>query len=746
MSRMFSAFKRHALRSLFSLCILGVFIAHATGAIHLNLLEGLELMSYDARLRMTMSHQKIDEIVIVDLDEKSLREVGRWPWKRVIVSELIKQLFDKYEIKLLGVDIVFAEPDESSGLPVMEQLATNELKDIPAFKTALESLKPRLDYDQLLADGLNFRRVILGYSFDYRAETTQVGLLPPPVFNQQATAEAQQHFGIHLLEASGFVANLPLFQDNVISAGHFNVIPDSDGIVRRVPMLNAYKGELYESLSLAMARVLLTEPFVEFGTVESGGYHSVEFIRLGKTKIPVDSSLRTLVPFRGEQGMFPYISAVDVLTGKADPALLKDKIVFLGTTAQGLLDLRPTPVANVYPGVEIHATLLAGILEGKIMQDPAYADAMEIVLLLFIGLVMILILPIFNPLVAMLGTVLVIMFMFWLNIRILEELHLIFPLASALLLMLSLFLFNMSYGYLVETRRKKQLAHRFGEYVPPALVDEMSKNPSFNISMESESREMTVLFSDVRGFTTISEGLTPKDLSILMNAYLSPMTEIIHQHRGTIDKYMGDAIMAFWGAPLEDPHHASHAITTGLKMLQRLEEIQSDFQKRGWPPIKIGIGLSTGMMSVGNMGSTFRMAYTVLGDTVNLGSRLEGITKQYGVSFVVSENTCHAAPEYLYRELDYVRVKGKDKPVAIFEPICLKTESSESLICELDLHKQALSEYRQQQWATAQASFTKLATQYPERKLYSIYLDRIAYFQANQPSETWDGVYTFTTK
>ncbi|ALG69532.2 CHASE2 domain-containing protein [Beggiatoa leptomitoformis] len=745
MSRIFSTLKRHALRTLLSFCILAFFIAHTTGASRWHFIDDLELMTYDTRLRMTMTGTHNNDIVIVDIDEKSLSQIGRWPWKRNVVAKLMNQLFDTYKINLLGLDIVFAEPDESSGLHIMEQLAETQFKDQPTFKTTLDSLKPNLDYDQLFADSLNFRRIILGYSFDYRGNT-HAGVLPTPVFNKAATEKAQQEYGVGLIEANGYVANLPIFQDNVVSAGHFNVIPDGDGIVRRVPMLNAYNGELYESLSLAMARVILSEPFVEFGTVEASGYHSVEYLRLGSLKIPVDNYLRALVPYQGEPGLFTYVSAVDVLNGNIAPDILKNKIVLLGTTAQGLLDLRPTPVAGVYPGVEIHATLLSGLLGERIMQNPVYATAMEIMLLLSIGVVMIIILPIFSPLLAMGGTIIVILFMFWLNVRIWEELRLIFPLASTSLLMLSLFLFNMSYGYLVETRRKKQLANRFGEYVPKELVDEMSKDPSLNLSMESENREMTVLFSDVRGFTTISEGLSPKELSTLMNAYLSPMTEIIHEYRGTIDKYMGDAIMAFWGAPLHDAQHATHAIEAGLKMLKRLDEIQASFQARGWPPIKIGVGLSTGIMSVGNMGSSFRMAYTVLGDAVNLGSRLEGITKQYGVSFVVSENTCKAAPDYLYRELDYVRVKGKDKPVGIFEPLCLRSEALQQVLLELALYEQALKQYRQQQWTLAQQAFTRLYEQYPERKLYKVYLERIDYFQQNPPTEAWDGVYTFTTK
>ena len=281
--------------------------------------------------------------------------------------------------------------------------------------------------------------------------------------------------------------------------------------------------------------------------------------------------------------------------------------------------------------------------------------------------------------------------------------------------------------------------------MPPELVDEMAKDPGA-FSLEGESRELTVLFSDVRGFTTISEGLDPRQLTQLMNEYLSPMTHVIHQHRGTIDKYMGDAIMAFWGAPLADQQHAKHALQAGMEMIAQLETLQDQFKAKGWPPIKIGVGLNTGEMTVGNMGSEFRMAYTVMGDAVNLGSRLEGLTKEYGVQIMVSEFTKAAVPDFVYRELDCVRVKGKDKPVLIYEPICPAAQESEAVRQELALHSEALSFYRQQNWIAALEKFTELQKFSPGRYLYEVYRKRIVYLVAHPPGPEWDGAFTFTTK
>ncbi len=289
------------------------------------------------------------------------------------------------------------------------------------------------------------------------------------------------------------------------------------------------------------------------------------------------------------------------------------------------------------------------------------------------------------------------------------------------------------------------LANLFGQYVPPELVDEMAKDPGA-YSLEGSNRDMTVLFSDVRGFTTISEGLDPKQLTQLMNEFLTPMTHVIHQHRGTIDKYMGDAIMAFWGAPVDDPDHARNALLAGLEMIAKLESLQEYFKSKGWPPIRVGVGLNTGDMTVGNMGSEFRLAYTIMGDAVNLGSRLESLTKNYGVQMMVSEFTKARVPDFAFRELDCVRVKGKDKPVKIYEPLGPADQLAEPVRKELALYNSALTLYRAQNWVQAYNAFAQLQKLNPDRKLYPLYIERIDHFVQNPPERNWDGTYTFLTK
>ncbi len=344
----------------------------------------------------------------------------------------------------------------------------------------------------------------------------------------------------------------------------------------------------------------------------------------------------------------------------------------------------------MFPGVEIHANLLSGILDNTFKHRPAFANAAEI-------------------------------------------------------LIPTLFAFNMSYGFLSATRSKRHLGKLFGQYVPSELVDEMSLDPS-RFSVEGERREMTVLFSDIRNFTSISEKLDPTELSEMLNEYLTPMTGIIHHSQGTIDKYMGDAVMSFWGAPLQDNNHAQHALEAAIEMQAMAEQLRIEFVKKGWPEIHIGIGLNTGPMNVGNMGSEFRMAYTVLGDAVNLGARLEGLTKQYGVQTILGENTRDAIDGYTYRELDRVRVKGKKEPVAIFEPVCKSTQVNDSTQKQLDDYSEALRLYRAQHWDAAENQFRQLQSIDPERTLYGVYIKRIEEFRLNPPGENWDGIFGHTSK
>ncbi|MCX7154244.1 MAG: adenylate/guanylate cyclase domain-containing protein [Proteobacteria bacterium] len=424
---------------------------------------------------------------------------------------------------------------------------------------------------------------------------------------------------------------------------------------------------------------------------------------------------------------------------------LKGKIALVGTSAPGLLDLRSTPVGSVYPGVEIHANLIAGMLDRNIKQRPPYMLGAEVILLAIGGIALSLLMPLLSPLRATLVSLLSILLITGLNIVVWSGGGMVLPLASSLLLIAGLFVLNMAYGYFVESRSKRQFTELFGQYVPPELVDKMAEDPE-KYSMEGKREDLTVLFSDVRGFTTISESLDPQQLSAYINAYLTTMSLVIRNNRGTLDKYIGDAIMAFWGAPVTDPIHQRNGVITAMQMQEQALVLNEDFRKRGWPEFKIGVGLNSGVMSVGDMGSKIRKAYTVMGDPVNLSSRLEGITKQYGVGILVGETTKKAVPDVVFREVDRVRVKGKDEPVAIFEPIGIEGQVDKNRLDEIKLWHQALKAYRAQDWDQSELQLFNLHNMNPTCGLYKIFTEKIAEYRANPPGTDWDGVTKFETK
>ncbi len=747
LNMLYASLKQHAVSFALSLAIVVLMLLHASNVLPLGFVHKLENFSYDLRLNLLMPNTIDNRIVIVDIDEKSLIEQGRWPWSRDKLARMVNQLFSTYEINTLGFDVVFAEKDDSSGLKNLEWIQQQYLKDDTGFADALKTVKNSLDYDQIFANSLKNRKVVLGYYFQIHGDTNHVGQLPTETFS----AESFENQPIAFSEATGYGANLDILQQSAMSAGHFNPEPDGDGITRKISTLIEYKGNYYDSLAIAVARVYLQNPVMQakFATVGvDTDYAGLEALEMAGKRIPVDGEVATLIPYRGVQGSFKYISASDVLNNKIRPEVLKNKIVLVGTTAPGLMDLRATPVQSNYPGVEVHANIISGILDNNIKERPAYTQGAEFMLLLLAGLLLTFTLPSLNPLKATLMTLTVLAAVIATNFASWQYANLVLPIASSLLMIALIYLVNMSYGFFVESQGKRQLTGLFGQYVPPELVNEMAKNPEV-INLKGESREMTVLFSDIRGFTNISEGLDPKQLSQMMNEFLTPMTQIIHNNRGTIDKYMGDAVMAFWGAPLKDKNHALNALNATMQMNKAIKSINEKFAAKGWPVIRVGFGLNTGNMVVGNMGSSFRMAYTVMGDSVNLGSRIESLTKVYGVDVIVSEFVKEQTPDMIYRELDIVRVKGKDKPVIIYEPLDIAEQVTTETFEELNLYHEAIKCYRQQDWDLAEKQFknlAKMAVDDTKSSLYAMYLARIKQFRQSSPSKNWDGVFTYETK
>ena len=729
-----------------------IFLLHIARILPLGLVDVLERATYDARVVATLPNTVDRQVVIIDIDEKSLAAEGQWQsWTRDKFAAMVRNAFEKYRVRALGFDIVFAEPDTRGGKQLLDRLAQNEFAQLPGFAEQVQAIGPSLDYDGQFGEAIRGKAVVMGMVFkepggESNDAIRTVGAIGPPAMD----ANAVKLLDIPFVEQAGYTGNLPVLQQAAASAGFFDNSQslEVDGVFRRISLVQRYEGALYPALALELTRLALGSPPLqfEFDPPDRRSAVNLEAVHIGPVRVPVDERVTAYVPYRGKTPSFDYISATEVIRGTADPKRLENKVVLVGTTAAGLKDLRVTPVGQADPGVEVHANLVSGMLDGRIKHKAPYYDGIHAVMLLLIAVALAFAATRLSPAGSGLVTLGIILALVGLAFGLWSGADFIVPLGTPVLFALTLFLLLSFYGFFIESRGKREISKLFGQYVPPELVEEMAAHPEA-ISMEGESREMTVLFSDVRGFTTISEKLDAKALSQLMNMFLTQQTGVVQRHRGTIDKYMGDAIMAFWGAPLRDENNATNALKAGLEMTRAVRELDEEFAKRGWPPLNIGVGLNTGKMNVGNMGSTFRVAYTVMGDSVNLGSRVEGLTKEYGVAVICTESTRNAGPkDWAYRELDSVRVKGKNEPVAIYEPLGPKDELDPGLRQDLARHRGAMKLYRAQLWDQAEAEFFQLSQGGRPHHVYGLFLERIMFLRDNPPGPKWDGAFTFTHK
>jgi adenylate cyclase len=721
-------------RWLVALIIIAVFLLHPLTEVgRSSFLNKLEAIAYDTRLKFTLPKQGDPQVVIVDIDEASLAREGRWPWPRDKLARLTRQLFERYQVRAVGFDVLFAEADRSSGIDVLDSLAQSDLKDDTRYAEALAKRRPELDFDAQFAEALRGRTVVLGFGFTDQAQ--EKGALPAPLFRTQDLG----HGRIRILAEVGYAANFAPLEQAAAGSGHVDPFYDADNVVRRVPMVKLYRGGYYPALSLAIARVVLEAKAV---TPRFGPDDALEALDVGGLMIPVAEDGTALIPFRGPERIFKYRSAADVLAGTA-PVDFTGAVVVVGTTAKGLQDLRPTPLAPDFPGVEIHANLVSGMLNGDFKSVPPNANAIEALIMGAAGLLFVFAIPYRRPLVNALGIVLVIALVVGSNLWLWTQHNDAIPLAATLTMLIALFGWNMVAGFMREERKIRQVSAMFGEYVPPQRVAQMVESGE-RYSMAGESRELTVLFCDVREFTALSENLTPQQLSAMMNAYLTPMTSVIHYYHGTVDKYIGDSIMAFWGAPLPNENHARDGVDAALTMQEKIPTLTKEFRNRGWPELEIGIGINSGTMNVGDMGSEFRKAYTVLGDAVNLASRLEGLTKEYGVPVIIGEDTRRAIPEMICRELDSVRVKGRSHVLKIYQP--LGRTLAPALTDEVAEWVAALATYREGKFDKAEIAFAALAAAHPTQKLYALYRIRCTAFLSEPPLPGWDGATTFAFK
>lgn len=706
-----------------------------------QLLQRLEWISYDQRVQATLPGQAPAEIVIVDIDEASLARFGQWPWPRDQVARLIDKLFTEQHISLLGLDMVFAEQEQN--------LLAQQWQQLQRSHPELAQLPVPISGDERLAAVLAQYPVVSGFYFDRgtAADDISTGQLPAPLpllttASNSTGANTPSLAQLPLVTAQRYASNLPILQQQAMHGGFFdNPMVDADGIFRRVPLLQVYQQQLYPSLPLAMLQTLLAMPPVQLEAHLAGGLWQLEAVDVGGYQLPTDPHAAVLVPWYGPRETFTRVSAAELLSSQQARPELAGAIVLLGTSAPGLMDLRSTPVGPVFPGVEIHASVLAGLLQMQLLSEPGYALAITVLLLLVVGALLSWWLPRLPALWLVAVCVLLSAAHVGTNMYAWQQ-GLLLPLASGILLMLMLMGWHLALNFWRESQAKQQVTSQFGLYVPPDLVNDIVANPAA-LDLTGQERELTVLFSDVRGFTSFAEHLAPAQLTQVMNQLLSPVTRAIHQHRGTIDKYMGDAVMAFWGAPLPDPQHAWHAVQGAIAMQQALADTNRQFVQQGLPALAMGVGIHTGVMNVGNMGSDFRMAYTVMGDNVNLGSRIEGLSKTYGAQILLSADTLAALGEHrdslAIRPVDLVRVKGRQTPIQLFELFIGPSSDHHEV---LQRTEKAWDYYQQRDFNAALTCYRLLEND----PLGLLFCERCTYYLNNPPPKDWDGVFTHLAK
>ncbi|MGC1483923.1 MAG: adenylate/guanylate cyclase domain-containing protein [Candidatus Acidiferrum sp.] len=784
---------RHRVSFILSLCItIGslavyylVFLQEKRTPIS-ELAQRLELDTLDTRFRYKPQHFSRDDspIVIVDIDQKAQEVLGRWPFSRTYFAKLLDILHED-GAKVAAFDITFSKPDQSAA-PVRalaEELATRqqagETVD-PKLIAEVRQLAAKYDADfQFAAAIKRFGPVILGNYFLFtradlegvsdkalQAYADQIAFFayPPahplrPQFSKEDKLHLMEIFaGAHLVPR-GAEANL----DSLTSAlsgdsswtGFFNVPPDTDGVVRRATLLLPYgrsenpaDWDLYPSLDIMAARALMGSAAQDTNLF----YGPVGIVRINFGK---ELSLRTdalgqmLINYQGPWGTFQHYSIADVLHKSIPPEKFKGKLVLIGATATGIGDLRATPFGGTnYPGVEIHANTIDNILNDRFIKRDARSALIDALLIFTFGIPLGIWMALVQPRWMWFGAGLMIPLVavdygafllgWWLNFTV-----------PAMTLTGNVLLVSL-YRALVEEKEKRKVRTAFGQYLSPEVIRRLLVNPRL---VDPKKTDITVMFSDIRGFTTISEKLDAQELALFLNQYLSDMTRIVFSHHGTLDKYIGDAVMAFWGAPFEEEGHAARGCNAALEMMKRVRELQKLWEAEGKPSLEIGIGLNTGVASVGNMGSALRYGYTALGDAVNLSSRLEGLNKDYGTHIIANETTYQSAKGggFVFRELDLMRVKGKLQPVTIYQLMGRQADfdadgSAEIVRLQVELFARARELYRARLWKAAQTAFQEFLEKWPEDGPARVYVERCQEYAADEPPSDWDGVFVMTHK
>ncbi|HTC99272.1 MAG TPA: adenylate/guanylate cyclase domain-containing protein [Bradyrhizobium sp.] len=707
-------------------------------------IEELRVRTFDAFQRFDPRIKTARPVTIVDIDEKSLADprLGQWPWPRTRIADIVSNL-TRMGAVVIAFDVVFAEPDRLN-----PDIAADNFRGLD--ETTREKLRTLPSNDRIFADAIRKSRVVLGESGGLEVHSDLDKELPVTGFAM--LGEDPDPF---IFKLAGLLRNVKVLEEAAAGRGLFTIVPERDGIVRRVPMIMDAQGERMPALSFEVLRILGGSGTIMIKADQSG-IDSVVLQGL-RLRVPTDRLARFWVHYARNDPSI-YVSAVDVLDGRVPPEMIAKKLVLIGTSATGMNDIKTTPVSRAMPGVEIHAQVLESALTGSSLSQPAHGEAFEFLAALVAGLLVIAFAPNLGParLVALgalfatglIGTS-------WYAYQYQRQLiDFTYPLMSTTAIYLTL-IFS---SFVSEQRQRKQIRGAFAQYMSPALVEQLAQSPE-KLVLGGEAREMTILFSDVRGFTSISEIYKhdPQGLTTLMNRFLTPLTNAILARKGYIDKYMGDAIMAFWNAPLDDKQHQLNACNAAIDMLEKIDElnkvreVEAADGGQAFIPINVGVGLNTGVCTVGNMGSDVKFNYSVLGDSVNLASRLEGQTKEYGFPIIVGSKTALAVKdEFAILELDFIMVKGKKEPEVIYAIAGREDVAQSERFQRLrNLTIEMLACYRTRDWDGALAAIDrgrKTDEANSLELLYELYEERIKDYQQNPPPEDWNGAYQLLTK
>jgi adenylate cyclase len=679
-------------------------------------------------------------VVIVDIDEDSLRKFGQFPWPRTLIADMVTKL-TQLGAAAIAFDIVFAEPDRLS-----PALAANVYRDLD--EDTRNKLRALPSNDQILADAVKKSRVVLGETGLPVAVPQTEG--QPPIGGIAALGGDPNNV---LFKFPGLLRNVPILEHAAAGRGLFSIRTERDGIVRRLPMVMQAQGSIMPSLSFEMLRVATGASTILIRMDQAG----IKSVALPGFEMPTDRNGQLWVHF-APHDKARYVSALDLMEGRVTADRVSRRLILIGTSAAGLLDLKTTPNDPTMPGVEVHAQVLESILSNAVLSQPNYAIGAELLATLLMGVVIIWVAPMLSAgRLLLLGAVFIAVLVGGSWYLFAEQKLLIdftYPLLASLLIYITLVFTN----FVKEQAQRRQIRSAFGQYLSPALVEQLALSPE-KLVLGGEARDMTIMFSDVRGFTTIAEIYKddPQGLTALMNSFLTPLTNAIIERKGTIDKYMGDAIMAFWNAPLYDPSHELNACEAALDMLDRVEKLNREREEAAktngslFIPINIGVGINTGNCVVGNMGSELRFDYSVLGDSVNVASRLEGQCKSYGLPIIIGSRTASVARDkFAVLELDFIAVKGKTEPDVVYAIVGRSDLANSGRFQRWrELNMNMLSRYRSRDWPGALAAIEQgLAADEENRfkTLYEVYAARIRQFQVTPPPDDWNGAFALETK